>query len=430
MTFLSNIKKYLNFKTPPFSRIDRKISAYLSIYNDWDILKEALASIRPYIDELVVVDGAYDWMEPLIIAMGGNPSKSKEEVYQVIENCGIPYKVISRTWSNELEKRMVGYDSCSHRYRFRVDADEVYFFKEESFEEFFKTGAAVAEMEMPFYMNPGWIVNRTDMSTLPAQGFLFDSEKISSDIHLNYLWLVLTADDLPTAGQFPYPIFGKPIAFNAHLTNWRTPKTSINRGAFYVMNWMRKNGVPWVPELSGRPLNSFKSLFNIINPKQFFDALLYGAFPVSLYDPKSNESLINSPLNKEQQSSIEHLFEKFKQELSILYKDLYLNKHYMMANEEVYFDISFPLTIDALSSNNAINIEFSSDPIDLKVELLILSTTQPNYYRISAPYILLGSNLNIDLSAIQVPTEYLRRVIAISCGTHPPQPLIEYQFIK
>jgi hypothetical protein len=35
-----------------------KFSAYLSIYNDWDILPSALRSVASYLDELVVVDGA------------------------------------------------------------------------------------------------------------------------------------------------------------------------------------------------------------------------------------------------------------------------------------------------------------------------------------------------------------------------------------
>ena len=42
----------------------RKFSAYLSIYNDWDILAWTLRSIASYVDELVVVDGAYEWMAP------------------------------------------------------------------------------------------------------------------------------------------------------------------------------------------------------------------------------------------------------------------------------------------------------------------------------------------------------------------------------
>ena len=38
-----------------------KISAYLVIYNDYDILEEALSSVVGYVDEMVVVDGAYTW---------------------------------------------------------------------------------------------------------------------------------------------------------------------------------------------------------------------------------------------------------------------------------------------------------------------------------------------------------------------------------
>ena len=55
---------------------DSEFSAYLSIYNDWDILLPALKSVAAHVDELVVVDGAYQWMEPYLKAIGGDPAKS------------------------------------------------------------------------------------------------------------------------------------------------------------------------------------------------------------------------------------------------------------------------------------------------------------------------------------------------------------------
>jgi hypothetical protein len=56
------------------------LSAHLTIYNDFDILPYTLRAIAPYVDEVVVVDGAYEWMVPHLQAIGINPDKSGDQV--------------------------------------------------------------------------------------------------------------------------------------------------------------------------------------------------------------------------------------------------------------------------------------------------------------------------------------------------------------
>ena len=135
----------------------RKISAYLSIFNDWDILPYALRSVAAYVDELIVVDGGYDWMVPILSAVGRSSVRSDDRVYEALESCGIPYRAICRTWANELEKRLAGYAACKHDLVLRVDADEVLFVDDKEMEAALLKGAAVGEMEMPNYVAPGWI---------------------------------------------------------------------------------------------------------------------------------------------------------------------------------------------------------------------------------------------------------------------------------
>ena len=121
--------------------MNNRISGYLSIYNDWEILEEALASLVPYLDELVVIDGAYAWMLPYVSALGHNPERSDARVYDILASCGIPYRVIAGTWENELQKRMAGYDACAHRYAWRFDADQILLVDEYALERFCSGGA-------------------------------------------------------------------------------------------------------------------------------------------------------------------------------------------------------------------------------------------------------------------------------------------------
>jgi len=235
--------------------MQKKFSAYLSIYNDWNILPIALRSIADRIDELVVVDGGYEWMLPFLQATGRNPEKSDRRVYDAIASCGVRTRFISRIWKNELEKRMAGYAACQNRYVYRVDADEIMFFDDIALERFLSAGGAVAEMDMPMMIAPGWMASTKPIA---RQGLLFDRQRIETDIHLNYLWLDLRADTLPRAAERPSEVFSEPIAFNAHLSEWRHWETAINRAAFYALNNMRGRGVPWLTEFRNKPLSSVR----------------------------------------------------------------------------------------------------------------------------------------------------------------------------
>src|SRR5579872_3428661 len=161
-----------------------QFSAYLSIYNDWDLLPSTLTSIKPYIDELVVVDGGYAWMLPFLTGIGKDPHRSDPRVYQALDASGIPYRVVSGIWPNEIEKRKAGYSACRHRFVFRVDADEIYYMKEGRLEQFLAAGGAAAEMDMPLYAAPGWIYAQHGQQRTERQGFLFDREQVSADQHL------------------------------------------------------------------------------------------------------------------------------------------------------------------------------------------------------------------------------------------------------
>ena len=60
----------------------KKISGYISIFDDWDILPDALKSIDSLVDEIVVVDGAYDWIVPYLEGRDG--LRSRDEGYDAL----------------------------------------------------------------------------------------------------------------------------------------------------------------------------------------------------------------------------------------------------------------------------------------------------------------------------------------------------------
>jgi len=354
--------------------MDTKFSAYLSIYNDWDILPWTLRSIAPYIDELVVVDGAYRWMAPYARAIGNDPLKSDQRVYQALEGSGVPFRVISELWPTEIEKRKAGYLACRHRYRFRVDADEIYFFNSEPLADFLRTGGAAAEMEMPVYVAPGWIVSERGRERPGRQGFLFDSEKISAEQHLLYLWLVLTTDQLPPDNANRSPVFGEPVAYNAHLSHWRTPTTAVGRAAFYVFNWVRRNGVPWLPELSGRPLDDLGPLFERVTPEIMLD-ILRGHPIVVGFDHLEHRILTPSLLAPPDEETFAPVFEHFLKEQAAANRSLHAPGRYVV--DRTYIDLSSEAAVRSLTPDAAVAFRVGSEIHAWQVKMHYLVPREP-----------------------------------------------------
>ena len=218
------------------------ISAYLQIYNDDDFLKESIDSIKDCVDELIVVDGCYEWMATYYSKLGLDPSRSHKKTYEILDNCSLPYTSINKVWKNQLEKRSAGYSACNNRYILRIDSDEIFHFYEDALDRFLSSDSQVAHIDMPEILTPDLLISELN-NIYPKQCFLFDSKFINPNDHLHYLWLVLHVDSFQTELK-DFKVFPEAIAFNSHLTNLRTIDTSINRASYYIMNWMRKNGYP------------------------------------------------------------------------------------------------------------------------------------------------------------------------------------------
>src|SRR5918998_598977 len=102
------------------------ISAYLSVFDDWQLLGPSMASIEPLVDEIVVVDGAYAWVAPHL-EPGRDPARSDARVRDVLAPFAGKTRFIEGVWRDEMEKRMAGYAACRGRWVLKADADEIVF---------------------------------------------------------------------------------------------------------------------------------------------------------------------------------------------------------------------------------------------------------------------------------------------------------------
>jgi hypothetical protein len=91
------------------------ISVYLIVYNDYDHLAAALSSVAEFADEIVVVDGAYEWLSPLIALLGLPLERSCDECTDVLHSSTYASKIryFSGIWKTESHKRAFAYERCS-----------------------------------------------------------------------------------------------------------------------------------------------------------------------------------------------------------------------------------------------------------------------------------------------------------------------------
>jgi FkbM family methyltransferase len=394
-----------------FSAGNTKFSAYLSVYNDWDILEPALRSMKPFVDELVVVDGGYRWMAGFLDATGRDPEKSDPRVYQAIEAAGIPFRVISRMWDSELEKRLAGYTACQNRFIYRIDADEILHF-DANLDAFLQAGAAVAEMEMPLYMAPGWIVGRNGDARIERQCFLFDSKQVSAEAHLNYLWLVLTTEQLPHAVERP-PVFPAPIAFNAHLSLWRTPATSINRAAFYSLNYIRAHGAPWIADFGAAALPDLTPLFERISPTAFLDSLRsnFNTLAYPLHD--ETFMLRPSPVANQDEARFSPIYDEFLSGLAGLNAEFAVSGRYIV--DELKLDLSSTDALRPLLGQSGLALQFSADLANAEVCLDYILPVEPWTLREPVEFAIEKDRLMLNLTPDGAAHPgYLRRVLGVN----------------
>jgi hypothetical protein len=413
------------------SAMRNRITGYISVYNDWDLLEPSLKSVAPYLDELVVVDGAYSWMDFYYRTTGENPERSNEKVYDAIEASKIPYRVLSRTWANELEKRKAGYIAASDtRFVFRIDADEILFVDAGAFERFFSSNIPVGEMEMPMFVAPGHIRARKGVDRIERQCFLFDSKHITPDTHLAYLWLVLTADDLPNEAQATFPVFGEPLAFNAHLTIWRTPETAVNRAAFYTLNYMRKHGVPWLPELRGKPLSDVSKLFTRVSPKVYLD-ILKSSLMVSGHNVVIDENFIikKSPLSRQRQNSLKAYYDRFLSCCAANTTVLIEHERHFIRGWGTYLDLTRDDVVAAICKDDMLILKFSADVAAAKVKLVHTTTDAPYQVTSELPYEIAENQLQVTLPR-EAPPGLLRRNLEFQVWANSPEPIQTFRIVR
>lgn len=243
-----------------------KISACVVVYQDPDIMRAALRAIEPVVDQIVVVDGPYEWLLPFLPRRQRGGWQSDDATLGVIDEFSPTGKVkyLSGVWKNELAKREFAFDACDHDVVYLVDADEIHRLDDREVERFLSSGKGIAGLASPLLVTDAVVVGQSAETCDAMKPMIFRKDRISAAGHLGALWLVLPEAERNSLPEFPHEeVWQSPVGINYHLSLMRTLETSVQRARFYIFNWIRgENILPW---LRGRPLESLDELRSIID---------------------------------------------------------------------------------------------------------------------------------------------------------------------
>jgi hypothetical protein len=347
-----------------------KIKAYLQTFNDFELLGDALSSIYGLVDELIVVDGCYSWLADYYSAVGINPERSVDELYDTLEKSKIPYKAICKVWPTQIDKRIAGYESAAvdADYVIRFDSDELLEFHDESLNRFFSSDKLVAGMSMPTFITPN-IVFSDSNGNYPVQNFIFKKSGISARNHLEYMWLVLTADNIGGEYKQEY-IYDDPVAFNKHLTSWRSIKSSVNRALYYNTNWMRKHGFFHIKKYQDVPFSrkDFQNFFEDIGYKNYQNLLLTDKISIGM-----SEILDMLPVRRipKKEPRLDEIYETYKNSYApLLPEDL---KFIYFSDKELFFDITSELSFKKFFTDGKLKGETNDVISEMHSYVLVLN---------------------------------------------------------
>lgn len=358
---------------------DVKVSGILIIHNDSSLLEYAIESAKPYIDELVVVDGAYKWVAPFCSELNESPNESTDDLMSKLERCGVPVKYFKGVWESETHKRKFSLEQASYDYMMLIDSDEVFELDSDLVGKFLESEQAIGECYFPLYFDKNIVGYSTGLKSPPLKEIFLNKKHYSVQALVNSLFL-LVPDGERGERISNKDRFKENLGVVHHLSLFRTDNSGYRRSRFYNLLAMRVakkltllNGLEFgsdeefyslLLELADEKITALNSLFEFHR--------ITAAFPAI----KSNQYLSEfASSSDEVKSLIAELFDRMLIEQSRLLRSREGKEFSVFANKSLFVDVTsiigreFEVVCDASPSVVAhIESDCSRDEIDIQFE--------------------------------------------------------------
>jgi hypothetical protein len=202
-----------------------KISCYINLYNDFYLLNYIIPQLIDIVDEILIVDGPYQWcIEPFKQA-GVYYEANPPEIQQLMNQYQDKIKYTYHVFQDEHEKRLYGYNQCTYDCILLIDSDELLYLTKNHLQQFLESNKPVGSCPIINMCNFGYLFTKD----VVRKNIFFNRKVISAEDHIDYLWLVGIKQKLPNY-EYVYHIQSCLIY---HLSLFRTKESLVTKYIFY-----------------------------------------------------------------------------------------------------------------------------------------------------------------------------------------------------
>jgi hypothetical protein len=206
----------------------------ISYFGDEELLDLFLESLPIWVKYVTIVDGTFNFAVKNF-DLAGIGYSDDARLLKKFPNLKINY--IKAVFKDEIEKRKFSYESTRKNFIFVADIDEFFDFDESALLDFVKSNCGAGYFNCINYCTPrhifSYAINGEKYydyeKNYPRKFHLFNKEKIKSDKHIDYLWLVNVVKGKPDESL----IYVNPLGNLYHASTIRSEKGALVKSVFY-----------------------------------------------------------------------------------------------------------------------------------------------------------------------------------------------------
>ena len=208
------------------------ISAYINYFNDYAMLCKVIENIDKYVSEIIIVDGPFSWCVDNFRKFGISTNDNTKQICAINDKIKYFYDI----WETEEQKRIFGYDKCTHNIIMAIDSDEFLDIDSRELTHFIKSdNVAVAGLRVINLCNFFYSFSPGE----PRKNVLFKKDIIDSQSHLDYLWLVGCKQKTPNYSI----IFNYEKTIMYHCSLLRSEDSLLTKYIFYCSLYNKVHNV-------------------------------------------------------------------------------------------------------------------------------------------------------------------------------------------
>jgi hypothetical protein len=195
----------------------------------------------------------------------------------------------------------------------------------------------------------------------------------------------------------------------------------VNRAAFYNLNWMRQNGVPWIESLRNRPLTDVTALFDIVPPSVFLSSLRRGRIATGMIEEPGNRRFCPSPLDHAREATFLDVFTALMNSLTEQNRAAVAEAQPFLTTNPTLLDLSTESARDVIAPRGSVTVQVSAALHAAKVRLLTCSTGEPGNTVEDLPVTVTGPIVQVALPPNDPSRgQILRQALEFDCWPQSP----------